>query len=644
MNELHSIFLASIHYLSDEDRALVEDALDAAEQWHKGQTRASGEEYIMHPISVALRLTHLEAGAQVLAAALLHDVVEDGVATLADIGDRFGDTVATLVDGVTKLGRVAHEGDPSLRQVASLRKMLLVASEDIRVLTIKMADRLHNVETLGPLRPDKQQRIARETLDIYVPFSRTLGLWEWKREMEQVCFPIAFPEESKAWHDAIAEIRLGLQPERERFVEEFNRLTEKRVQPSLVTMTDYELFQRLYHDRERLTQTSQIDSIGIVIAESSDPRMCYRVLGEVHMRYPMRSLSFRDFINAPQPSGYRALHTTIFLSRNHELRLRIQTEDMHRFSMRRMVTAWKHRGGTDIMSALSSLSSTPFDRDQFITDVKNVVLERINVFTTGGEIIALPKGATGVDFAFFMNPDYLTSLKGVQVNGHPYEPTHELKGGDTVELLLFEGSDTALDRRVMWSEQVRLPGAKKAIKQELAELPEETQRKAGRSLLASEIGKWRLPLWWLFHRESTQRRFSAALGVPSFDEVLRRIGSGQLGVGKAAETYRSILEAPTFLQHILRFLGLLPRTRVQDKNALVMKLEVYANDVPGMIYNIAKCFADRHVNIADFTVFAMPPKDALYRIRCEVKNFDEFSQLFDTLVQVPNVKRVVRKA
>lgn len=643
MGELRRIFRSSIGYLSGKDLAVVMEAVDAAERLHAGQKRESGEQFALHPLTTALYLARLEAGRDTLIAALLHDVMEDAGVTEAEITAQFGSVVASLVQGVTKIEKIHFDGDPSMRQVASLRKLLIVAAEDVRVLVIKLADRLHNIETLASLRPDKQQRIARETLDIYVPFARTLGLWEWKRSMEEICFPLAYPEESDRWKKAIAERRVELESERVHFVESLNEMTEKRVEPVLVTMTDYELFQRLYHDPFRLAQSSQIDSVEVIIRHAVSSLDCYRVLGEIHTRYSVRSLSFRDFINAPQPSGYRALHTTVFLAKNHELRLRILTEEMAMFSSRRKLTDWTEQRDSDIRIALSSLNRTGFDRKRYVTDLQDSVLDRMNVFTTGGEILSLPKSATGVDFAFSVNPDYLSSLAGIRVNGELCEAIHELKDGDTVELSLLDAPQGRTDMRVMWMEKVKSSEARTSLKQELMKLSADDQCAAGYDLLKYEAQKRRLPLWWLSSRTKMKQRLATDLGIDGFDEVLTRIGSGELGVRTVIEKYRELLAMPGLLLSLLRFFRLLPHSRVQDMGAMVMKIDVLANDAPGMIYNVSKCFAERRINIAEFKLYAVPPDSALYHIRCEVKSFQEFSDLFDALVQVPNVRQVLRK-
>src|SRR3989344_492602 len=233
-----SYLLAAIGYLPQPQQEQVLLALKRAEKFHEGQQRDSGEPYITHPLAVAEYLARLEASATTLKAALLHDVVEDSHTTLEEVEREFGKEVAHLVDGVTKLSHLRYEGKREQRQVASLRKLLLTAHGDLRVILIKLADRWHNVETIEGLRLDKQERVAAETLDIYVPFARLVGLWDLKSRMEEVCFPIAMPNEYAVWHSKIAAKRQEVAEERQAFIARANAQTKDDVKAELQFMTD----------------------------------------------------------------------------------------------------------------------------------------------------------------------------------------------------------------------------------------------------------------------------------------------------------------------------------------------------------------------------------------------------------------------
>jgi len=636
-------FVDSIRYLLAADRRVVERAVARAVQWHGPQKRESGEPYATHPIAVAQYLAGLEADRDTLIAALLHDVIEDHHADADTIRAEFGDTVSKLVESVTKLSLLRYEGDRTARQVASLRKMLLVASEDLRVILIKLADRWHNIETIASLAEDKQLRVAKETLDIYVPFARIMGLWDLKRRCEEICFPIACPEESAQWHAAVASARSALQPAREAFIRRINAETGKNITPQLMPMTDFELFQKFYGDLQRLEEAHNVDSVLIVISESVQPLDCYQLLGAIHLRYPVRSVLFRDYINAPLPNGYRGLHTTIFLARNHELRLRIQTQEMYEYVTKRKISTWIMDKDSDIHRSLSSLHHVAFDSAQYLSDLKQNVLERMSVFTTGGEIVRVPRGATGVDFAFALNPDMAMSMAGIRVNGELREATYELHDGDTVELVLLEKGEQE-QRWRLWLETAKSADARESMKGELRRHPQEQQRQEGRNLLEFEARKRKLPLWPLFRWSHTQQRLASDFGVTSFDELLEQVGRGEFSVKQAIDAYRRILlQSPSLLHKILKFFRLLPRSRVLNKEADVIDLEIYAEDRQGLIFDITRRIVERKINIAKFSVFAIPPKDALYQMRLEVPHFEEFSKLFDALLQVPSVKTIIRK-
>ncbi|MDD5469990.1 MAG: HD domain-containing protein [Candidatus Peribacteraceae bacterium] len=635
-------FQRALHYLPDAEKKNVLRALVTAEKLHDGQSRTSGEPYIHHPIAVASYLAELEASQDVLIAALLHDAVEDEHTTFGDVSSQYGETIAKLVDGVTKLSKRRYEGRMAERQVASLRKMLLTAHEDLRVILIKLADRKHNIETIGALPQQKQERVAAETLDIYVPFARLVGLWELKERFETVCFPIVYPEESAKWHAIIEQKRSEVLQERLAFIQQINEKTTNNVHASMQQMTDYEIYTKMQGNIHLLDKVYNIDSAHLVV-QSDSFLDCYHLLGEVHAQYPVHVGSFRDYISSPQANGYRALHTTIFLSQNHELRLRIQTQSMHEHASNRKIPSWLNEEQANIYDALSGLHAAPLaGHEKYLQDLKASVLSRpIHVFTTSGDIFSLPKDATGVDFAFALNPGHMSYLAGIRINGELVEASHALQDGDTVDLVLLAEGES--EQRTMWMEQVKSVEARERIRRSLRRSPKQQRRMQGRKLLEQEAQKWRMSLWPLEHIRPLQRQFAQALECTSYEEALEQIGTGTLPVRTAVEVYQDLVRKPRGIYvTLLKFLGLLPKTRILDKEAQVIDIEVYAADRPGLIYGISKCFAERHINIANFFVYAVPPEGALYKIRLEVKNFEEFSALYDALLQVPDVDKVVR--
>ena len=458
--------LASIHHLSNSDKKKIEFAFDSAVELHKDQKRDSGEPYAFHPIEVAIYLANLEADCDTLIAALLHDTVEDGCTTLDAIEKDFGKTVTKLIDGVTKLEKIEYEGKPTERQIASLRKLLLTASEDLRVIFIKLADRWHNISTLSVLSTERQERIALETLEIYVPFARLFGLWELKIYFEARCFPIAYPKESKEWNSAINHLRTRTSNEYIDFVHRVNTETTDDVAVKVTEATDYELFQRYQGNLERMSDVDALDSVLLLLKNTNASSVdCYRVLGEIHKQYRVRVGMFRDFISIPKPNGYTALHTSIFLNKNRQMRLRIQTQDMYQYSNFRKLSSWLLESSHDVFASLSMLHKADFDSDSYVQDLQETVLERINVFTTAGEIISLPINATGIDFAYTVSPNDLAYLSGILVNGILEPAIHTLKEGDIVEIVLAENGESILSSA--WVGKAKSIDAKEGIKKSL---------------------------------------------------------------------------------------------------------------------------------------------------------------------------------
>jgi guanosine-3',5'-bis(diphosphate) 3'-pyrophosphohydrolase len=635
--------LQAVTYLPEPERAEVRRAADKAVEWHGEQARASGEPYVTHPIAVATYLAELEASKDVLIAALLHDVLEDRDVTYAMISAEFGERVASLVDGVTKLSKLEYPTQGMQRQIASLRKLLQVATADLRVLFIKLADRWHNVQSLGALRGDKSERIARETLDVYVPFARMVGLWELKSVLENACFPIAYPKESADWSRAVAAVRAQLEPEREQLCSRLDLETTDIVEARIDRMSDYDLFIKLQGNAERLQNTSLIDTVLMVVKNPQTFTIdCYRVLGEIHMRYRAVPISFRDYISTPQPNGYRALHTVIFISHNHQIRLRIQTQRMHEYSAKRKLSYWL-REGSDILEALQSLQHNGSDDNgRYAEDLRGSVLsERITVFTAAGELLALPRGATGVDFAVAQNPDNVHYLEGVIINGQRYDAGQELRDGDIVELVL---STEKVGARSRWLMRVKSPESRRALEQTLQSQDAGLVAAQGRQLLEAELRKHRTSIFWLRLLPYIPGALKTCFDKTDMAEVYLAIGNGSISPYAAVDCIVDTLaERTIWIGGIARFLGLLPRSRVVDAKAQVMDIRVYGHDRTGLIYDITRCFAMRNVNIAGFGVHALPAGGALYSIHFEVPSFDVFSDLYDDILNVEGVREIVRQ-
>ncbi|MCK5019523.1 MAG: bifunctional (p)ppGpp synthetase/guanosine-3',5'-bis(diphosphate) 3'-pyrophosphohydrolase [Candidatus Peribacteraceae bacterium] len=639
-------FFNKISYLSKEEKNHVEKALKKAIEWHYGQNRDSGEPYIVHPIGVASILAGFEAGEDTLIAALLHDIIEDERATKSEVEKEFGKTVTHLVEGVTKLSKMNYADKRHERQLGSLRKLLLTASDDIRVIIIKLADRLNNIRTLDALNEEKRIRIAKETLDVYVPFARLFGFWNIKSEYENICFPIAYPEEYKLWDNEIKKIRKALESDREDFVETVNTETTDDVNPILETMTDYQIFSKLKGSISLINDETKIDSVQIILqGKKATPTECYRVLGQIHEKHSVESGSFRDYISTPQPNGYMALHTTIFLKNKSRIRLRIQTEEMNQHVSNRKISSWTTDRSNDIYKALESLSKTPHKDERYMKDVEQTLLnKRINVFTTSGEIITLPRKATGVDFAFAVDPNAISFLVGIVVNGEMLDAGTELRDGDIVEIELLKNKNDVRYLKTSWLDKVKSIEAREALKGKLKKFSRNEKYTIGINILENEMQKHKLSFEWLLRLPSMQKELINSLQVRSFDLLIQKIGSGEIGKDSVLQEYMKLLDSPpSKFVRILQFFHLLPQSRILNRESKIIDIQIEALDRPGMIFDISRCFLEREINIAQFGVFAVPPRDALYKISLEADDFGQFSDLFDSLLQIPTVKKVIRK-
>ncbi len=643
MTESETAFLASLERWSPSDRSRVQVALDFAKRSHEGQQRASGIPYIVHPIAVAQYLVDLDADAETVMAALLHDIMEDQGATFEEIEKACGTTVAVLVDGVTKLSKLRYEGRREARQLASLRKLLLTANDDLRVIFIKLADRWHNILTIDALAEDKRKRITMETLDIYVPFARLVGLWELKSFFEEVCFPLALPEEYAVWHKAIAEARKNLLEKRQEFVARVNAETRFHVEASLDLMTDYHVYQKFGGVINRLEESYSLDTAQLLLV-GKDLRDidCYRVLGEVHSRYPVVFGSFRDYISIPKPNGYQALHTAISLSASNQVRVRIQTIPMREHVVRRKLSTWIGDQENDVYDLLDAMSEASEDVT-FRRDLNNTLLaERITVFTGEGEQVHLPEGATGVDFVYAVSPDVIESLTGVRVNGELRESIVTLKSGDRVEPELLKGGTPRNLRRV-WMDRSKSAGVRRLLHDNLQHQSLPVRAQVGWQLLEEEFNKLLLPVSWLRRRKPLQEKLAREMRRESFQQLLDDISTGVVSVRRAAELYQRIIDtSPSLFMRLLKFFKMLPKSQRLSRDAQVLDIEVHALNRKKMIYDITRCFAERDINIVSFAVFAVPPNAALYRIRIEIENMQQLDDLFDTLRQIPMVTKVLR--
>ncbi len=435
------------HYLPPPDVALVERAFEFSESAHRGQFRKSGEPYITHPLAVASILSQWRIDAEGLAAALLHDVMEDTKVTRSELETTFGRPVAEMVDGVSKLDQIEFNSRED-QQAESFRKMLLAMARDVRVILIKLADRLHNMRTLDAMAPPHRKRIARETLDIYAPIANRLGLNSLFLELQDLSFKHLYAMRYRILANAIKAARGNRREVMNRLLDVMREGFARAKIPSTVSgreKTIYSVYKKMLEKHYTFSQVFDIYGVRIIVA---DKTACYAALGVLHELYKPIPGKFKDYVAIPKANGYQSLHTTLFGPFGTPLEAQIRTQDMHRVAETGVAAHWlyKQDGRLDLAEAqrethrwlqsLLEIQSESRDSKEFLEHVKGDLFpDEIYVFTPKGKIMALPRGATAVDFAYGVHTDIGHHCVAARINYELLPLRTELKNGDHVEIL-----------------------------------------------------------------------------------------------------------------------------------------------------------------------------------------------------------------
>jgi GTP diphosphokinase / guanosine-3',5'-bis(diphosphate) 3'-diphosphatase len=509
-----------------EDLSMLRRAFEFAAEKHQQQTRESGEPYLSHPLEVAHILADLKLDVTTLCAALLHDVVEDTRIPSSEISSEFGADTARLVEGVTKISRLGLVS-PEARQAESVRKMLLAMVTDVRVVLVKLADRLHNMRTLNFLPPEKQERIARETLDIYAPIAHRLGMGVIRGDLEDLAFSYLEPNACQDVQRVVSE--------RSKEFEEFLADTQDTIRKALaengVTADVEGRVKRLYSihqkvQRQKGTPDQVYDLLAVRII-TDNVRNCYAALGVVHQLWRPVPGRFKDFIAMPRPNLYQSLHTTL-IHGGQPFEVQIRTQQMHRIAEQGVAAHWRYKDGTNAsegedqrivwMRQLIEWARETREPSEFLSTLKvDLYPEEVYIFTPKGKVLTLPRGATPVDFAYTIHTEVGHQCVGAKVNGQMVPLRHELTNGDVVEILTQKSHPPSRD----WLSFVRTPHARTKIRQWI-NLHERKQ--------ATEVGRR------LMEREA--RQFGASLKKMS-DEDLLRVAS-EYGRAKVEDLYADL--------------------------------------------------------------------------------------------------------
>ena len=536
--ELEPLFRTLHQYHPKADTRLVERAYEKAAYHHRGQLRRSGDPYITHPLAVATILADLGMTAPTLAAALLHDTVEDTAYSLDALRADFGDEVARLVDGVTKLDKVKY-GQATAAE--TVRKMVVAMARDIRVLVIKLADRLHNMRTLRWMPPEKQESKARETLEIYAPLAHRLGMNTLKWELEDLSFATLYPK----MYDEIVRLVEQRAPERDKYLKEVVAAVENDLRTAKVkgTVTGrpkhyYSIYQKMILRGRDFTDIYDLVGVRILVDSVRD---CYAVLGVIHARWNPVPGRFKDFIAMPKFTMYQSLHTTVIGPSGKPVELQIRTLDMHRAAEYGVAAHWRYKQGTvggksgpDDLGWLRQLlewQRETEDPDEFLDSLRyDLGSSEVFVFTPKGDVVALPSGATPVDFAYAVHTEVGHRCVGARVNGRlvPLEST--LANGDTIEVFTSKAESAGPSRD--WLDFVKSPRARSKIRAWFSKERREEAVERGRELLAKALRKNGVPLRSLTN--DTLPRLFADTNFTDMTAFYQAVGEGRLNASTVA--------------------------------------------------------------------------------------------------------------
>jgi len=513
-----------------DDLSLIRKAYEYSQKIHAGQSRASGEPYLVHPLEVALVLAEMKMDPVAIAAGLLHDSVEDTSVTIVDIRKEFGEQVAHIVEGVTKIGAIDFATREE-QQAENLRKMMLAMVDDIRVVLIKLADRLHNMRTLEHLQPDRQQKIARETLDIYAPIAHRLGMGKIRGELEDLGFRYVDPIGYEQLHSAVEARRKAGEAFLGRVEAEFR----DKLKEAGITANVESRIKRLYSIQKKLTrQRISVDQVYDLFAMRVITRSvqdCYAVLGIIHNLWRPVPGRIKDFIAMPRPNFYQSLHTSVIAEEGTPFEVQIRTEEMHKMAEEGIAAHWKYKDGPVSAQDEQRLAwlrqvvewqRDVSDPNEFLSTLKiDLYPEEVYTFTPKGKVVVLPRESTPIDFAYSIHTEVGHSCVGAKVNGRMVPLRHRLHSGDIVEILTQPGHRPSRD----WLAVVKSSRARNKIKHWLNVHQRERAIEIGRKLIEKEARKYRVPLKEL--RDEELQKIASDYGLGRPDDLMAGIGYGK---------------------------------------------------------------------------------------------------------------------
>jgi GTP diphosphokinase / guanosine-3',5'-bis(diphosphate) 3'-diphosphatase len=513
-----------------DDLEIVRKAYEFSQKHHAGQTRASGEPYLVHPLEVALVLAEMKMDPVAISAGLLHDSVEDTSVTIVDIRKEFGEQVAHIVEGVTKISKIDFATREEA-QAENLRKMMLAMVDDIRVVLIKLADRLHNMRTLEHLPPERQQKIAKETLDIYGPIAHRLGMGKIRGELEDLGFryldPIA--------HDQVQKAVEARRKQGEEFLNRVEQTLRDKLKEAGITAKVESRIKRVFSIHKKLQRqhisVDQVYDLYAMRVITHSVQDCYGVLGIVHQTWRPVPGRIKDFIAMPRPNFYQSLHTSVINDEGTSFEIQIRTEEMHRMAEEGIAAHWKYKDGPVSAQDEQRLAwlrqvvewqRDVSDPNEFLSTLKiDLYPEEVYTFTPKGKVVVLPRDATPIDFAYTVHTEVGHTCVGAKVNGRMVPLRHKLHSGDIVEILTQTGHKPSRD----WLSVVKSSRSRNKIKHWLNLHQRERAVEIGRKLIEKEARKYRVALKEI--KDEELKKIASDYGLGQVDDLMAGIGYGK---------------------------------------------------------------------------------------------------------------------
>jgi guanosine-3',5'-bis(diphosphate) 3'-pyrophosphohydrolase len=514
----------------NDDLEIVRKAYEFSQRYHLGQTRASGEPYLVHPLEVACVLADMKMDPVAISAGLLHDSVEDTSVTIVEIRKEFGEQVAHIVEGVTKISKIdfaSHEQ----QQAENLRKMMLAMVDDIRVVLIKLADRLHNMRTLEHLPPERQHKIARETLDIYAPIAHRLGMGKIRGELEDLGFRYLDPIAYQTTHDAVEARR----KQGEKFLAGVEAILRDKLQEAGITATVESRIKRLYSIHKKLVRqritVEQVYDLCAMRVITRSVQDCYAVLGIIHNVWRPVPGRIKDFIAMPRPNFYQSLHTSVIAEEGTPFEVQIRTEEMHKMAEEGIAAHWKYKDGPVTAQDEQRLAwlrqvvewqRDVSDPNEFLSTLKiDLYPEEVYTFTPKGKVVVLPRDSSPIDFAYTIHTEVGHTCVGAKVNGRMVPLRHKLHSGDIVEIMTQPGHKPSRD----WLAVVKSSRARNKIKHWLNIHQRERAIEIGRKLIEKEARKYRISLKDI--KDEDLLKIASDYGLGRSDDLMAGIGFGK---------------------------------------------------------------------------------------------------------------------